>query len=37
MSEPIPAHKRKTKWSSYTASLRQRGSLLIWLDKIRAA
>lgn len=33
MSKPSPARYRTTNWSSYTASLRRRGSLLIWLDK----
>ena len=33
MSKPAPARYRTTNWSSDTASLRQRGSLLIWLDK----
>ena len=33
MSKPIPARYRTTNWSSYTALLRKRGSLLIWLDK----
>jgi hypothetical protein len=33
MSKPTPARDRTTNWSSHTASLRQRGSLLIWLDK----
>lgn len=33
MSKPVPARYRTTNWSSYTASLRKRGSLLIWLDK----
>lgn len=33
MSKPDPARYRTTNWSSYTASLRKRGSLLIWLDK----
>jgi hypothetical protein len=33
MSKPPPAQYRTTNWSSYTASLRKRGSLLIWLDK----
>lgn len=33
MSKPTPARYRTTNWSSYTASLRTRGSLLIWLDK----
>lgn len=33
MSKPSPARYRTTNWSSYTASLRTRGSLLIWLDK----
>jgi Transposase DDE domain len=33
MSKPPPARYRTTNWSSYTASLRKRGSLLIWLDK----
>ena len=33
MSKPSPARYRTTNWSSYTASLCKRGSLLIWLDK----
>jgi len=33
MSKPSPARYRTTNWSSYTAALRKRGSLLIWLDK----
>ncbi|QCO57759.1 IS5 family transposase (plasmid) [Pseudorhodobacter turbinis] len=33
MSKPSPARYRTTDWSSYTASLKKRGSLLIWLDK----
>lgn len=33
MSKPFPARYRTTNWSSYTAALRRRGSLLIWLDK----
>ncbi|MFN3844292.1 MAG: IS5 family transposase [Paracoccaceae bacterium] len=33
MSKPSPARYRTTNWSSYTASLRRRGSILIWLDK----
>jgi hypothetical protein len=33
MRKPIPARYRMTCWSSYTASPRKRGSLLIWLDK----
>lgn len=33
MSKPSPACYRTTNWSSYSASLRKRGSLLIWLDK----
>lgn len=33
MSKPSPARCRTTNWSSYTASLRKRGPLLIWLDK----
>jgi hypothetical protein len=33
MSKPSPARYRWTNWSSYTASLRKRGSLLIWLGK----
>lgn len=33
MSKPRPARDRMTNWSSYSASLRKRGSLLIWLDK----
>lgn len=33
MSKPAPARYRTTNWSRYTASLRARGSPLIWLDK----
>ena len=33
MSKPTPARYRTANWSSYTASLKKRGSLLIWLDK----
>jgi Transposase DDE domain len=33
MSKPSPARYRTTNWSSYSATLRKRGSLLIWLDK----
>lgn len=33
MSKPATARYRTTNWSIYTASLRERGSLLIWLDK----
>ncbi len=33
MSKPSPARYRTTNWSSFTASLCRRGSLLIWLDK----
>ena len=33
MSKPSPTRYRTTNWSSYTAALRKRGSLLIWLDK----
>ena len=33
MTKPSAARYRTTNWSSYTASLRKRGSLLIWLDK----
>ena len=33
MSKPSPARYRTTNWSSYNASLRKRGSLLIWVDK----
>jgi hypothetical protein len=33
MSKPSPACYRTMNWSSYTASLRKRGSLLIWLDQ----
>ena len=32
MSKPPPARYRTTNWSSYNASLRKRGSLLIWVD-----
>lgn len=33
MTKPSPARYRTTNWSNYTAALRKRGSLLIWLDK----
>lgn len=33
MSKPSPARYRTTNWSSYSASLKKCGSLLIWLDK----
>jgi len=33
MSKPPPARYHTTNWSSYNASLRERGSLLIWVDK----
>jgi hypothetical protein len=33
MSKPSPARYCTTNWSSYSASLKKRGSLLIWLDK----
>ena len=33
MSKPSRTLYRTTNWSSYTAVLRKRGSLLIWLDK----
>ena len=33
MSKPSPTRYRTTNWSSYTAALRKRRSLLIWLDK----
>lgn len=33
MSKPSPTRYRTTNWSSYTASLRKRGLLLIRLDK----
>lgn len=33
MSKPPPARYRTTNWSSYNASFKKRGSLLIWVDK----
>jgi hypothetical protein len=33
VNKPSPARYRTTNWSSYNASLRKRGSLLIWVDK----
>lgn len=33
MSQPTAARYRTTNWSSYNHALKQRGSLLIWLDK----
>ena len=32
MTKPEPARSRTTNWSCGNAALRQRGSLLIWLD-----
>lgn len=32
MSKPSPARYRTTNWPEYNASLRRRGSLLVWLD-----
>jgi len=32
MSKPVPSTCRTTNWSAYNAALRQRGSLLVWLD-----
>ena len=33
MTKPLPARYRTTNWSGYTAALRKRGSVRIWLDK----
>ena len=33
MSKPAPVRYRTTNWSEYNASLRRRGSLLVWLDR----
>ena len=33
MTTPSLARYRTTNWSGYAASLRKRGSLLVWLDK----
>ena len=33
MSKPSPARYRTTNWPDYNASLHQRGSLLVWLDR----
>ena len=33
MSKPSPARYRTTNWSSYNASVRKWGALLIWVDK----
>lgn len=33
MTKPEPARYRTTNWKSYNDALKQRGSLLIWLDK----
>ena len=32
MPKPTPTRYRTTNWSTYTASLRQRGSLSVWFD-----
>jgi len=34
MSKPSPARYRTTNWSNYTASLRKRGSLFVWVDEV---
>ncbi|QFG37683.1 DDE family transposase [Paracoccus pantotrophus] len=33
MTKPAPVRYRTTNWKSYNDALKQRGSLLIWLDK----
>ena len=33
MSKPSKPKYRTTNWSSYNESLRQRGALLLWIDK----
>lgn len=33
MTKTEPAHYRTAHWWSYRSALKQRGSLLIWLDK----
>ena len=33
MSKPPPARYRTTNWSSYSAALRKRGSIMIWTDR----
>ena len=33
MSKPETVRSRTTNWNSYNKALKQRGSLLIWLDK----
>ena len=33
MTKPTPARYRTTNWSIYNSALKQRGSLLIWLDR----
>ena len=32
MSKPAPTRYRTLNWSSYNASLRERGSLTVWFD-----
>jgi hypothetical protein len=32
MSKPTPSRYRTLNWSSYNASLRERGSLTVWFD-----
>ncbi len=36
MSKPKSSRYRTTTWSSYNGALRERGSLLIWLDEVMA-
>lgn len=33
MTKPEAVHYRTTNWKSYNDALKQRGALLIWLDK----
>lgn len=33
MTKPMPARYHTINWSAYSAALRKRGSLLIWLDQ----
>jgi hypothetical protein len=33
MTQPIPQKYRTTNWKNYSAALRQRGAMLIWIDK----
>ena len=36
MTKPAPQKYRTTNWKNYNAALKQRGAMLIWIDKSMA-